>query len=242
MELGLIGRSLSHSFSYRYFDEKFKKEGLTNCYYRNYELNEVKDFRSLMKDHPELKGLNVTVPYKSEIISYLDELDPVAREIGAVNTILIKGGHTTGYNTDHLGFRESLTPFLTDDNHRALVLGSGGASRAVQYTLDQLGIPHEVVSRKPAKDQLSYEVAGQQLASFDLVINCTPLGTYPQSEEMPPLTLDNVSENHLFYDLIYNPEKSRLLSEAEKRGARVKNGYEMLILQAEAAWKIWHED
>ena len=241
MELGLIGRSLSHSFSLRYFASKFQQEGLTNYRYRNFELENISTFPQLLKDYPELRGLNVTVPYKSDIIPYLDEIDLIAREIGAVNTLLIKDGRIMGFNTDYLGFSRSLIPLLSPQKHRALLLGTGGAAQAIGYALDFMDICHKSVSRKPSAGELSYQEAHENLSNFNLVVNCTPMGTFPNIEEMPPLKLDNVSENHLFYDLVYNPEKSRLLMEAEKRGARVKNGYEMLVLQAEEAWKIWHK-
>mgnify|MGYP006286004803 CR=1 FL=1 len=240
MELGLIGRSLGHSFSRAFFNNKFEQEGLSGYHYRNFELARINEFPALLQKHPQLAGLNVTIPYKSQIIPLLDVISEEALEIEAVNVIRIRNGSTTGFNTDHSGFRESLMPLLRGIEDQALILGSGGAARAVVYALKSLGIKSQVVSRKPTSDQMSYRDAGIQLAEFPLVVNCTPLGTYPEQEQMPPLPLDNVSENHLFYDLIYNPAKTRWLKQAEKRGARAKNGYEMLVRQAEAAWRIWH--
>ena len=242
MHLGLIGKSLGHSFSYRYFAEKFQSEGLFDYHYRNYELNDISEFPRLLDEHPDLAGLNVTVPYKGLVMPYLDNIDSVASEIGAVNVISIINGKTSGYNTDYLGFKESLAPLLKSSDTRALILGTGGASRAVSFALNQLNIRHLSASRNPGGSAISYADAGVRLDEFDIVINCTPVGTYPHTSEMPPLPMGNVSENHLFYDLIYNPEKSLWLREAEEHGARVKNGYEMLVLQAEAAWKLWHED
>ena len=243
MQLGLIGQSLKHSFSRKYFQDKFRRESLSGYDYQNFELSQAEEFPVLLSDHPNLKGLNVTVPYKSAVIPYLDQLSDDAKTIGAVNTIRIKNGQTTGFNTDHIAFRASLEPLIVEQPaKKVLILGSGGASKAVQYALQQMDIPSFIVSRTAAGSQLSYKQAAQNLGEYQLVINCTPVGTSPTIHEMPPLSMDNVSENHLFYDLIYNPEKSRFLKEAESKGAGIKNGYEMLVLQAEAAWQIWHED
>lgn len=242
MELGLIGQSLKHSFSRKYFQDKFRRESLSRYDYHNFELSEIEDFPALLSDHPHLMGLNVTVPYKSAVIPYLDKLSEDAQAIGAVNTIRIHKGQKTGFNTDHLAFRASLEPLLSEHPTKALILGSGGASKAVQYALEQMDITPVVVSRQTGDGRVSYEKAGQELGEYQLVVNCTPLGTSPAIHEMPPLSMENVSENHLFYDLIYNPEESRFLKEAKSKGARIKNGYEMLVLQAEAAWQIWHED
>ncbi len=242
MHLGLIGKSLKHSFSKNYFERKFTHLSLQAYQYQNYELEEVSEFSSLIKRIPNLAGLNVTIPYKTAIIPHLDRISSEAKEIEAVNTIAIRNGITYGFNTDHLGFRRSLMPLLKTRDYQALILGSGGASKAVQYALQNLGIPFVMVSTRSKPDAISYEEAGELLGRYSLVINCTPVGTWPQEQEMPALSLAHVSENHLFYDLIYNPEKTRLLQEAEMRGARVKNGYEMLKLQAEESWKIWHMD
>ena len=241
MKLGLIGKSLGHSFSKEYFNNKFRKEDLKNYEYQNYELREIGELKGLLSANKDLKGLNVTIPFKTRVMDLLDRIDEDAQQIGAVNTIAIKDGKMTGYNTDHLGFRKSLEPLLKPAQNRALILGTGGASRAISFALEKMSIPSTLVSRLPKRDEWSYEDAGSKLADFRIVINCTPLGTAPHTDQMPPLSLLHVSENHLFYDLIYNPEKTRLLKEAERKGAKIKNGHEMLILQAEAAWQIWHK-
>ncbi len=241
MKLGLIGRSLQHSFSRDYFKRKFESAGLGHHSYVNFELSHISEFPALIQNHPNLRGLNVTIPYKTEIIPYLDTLSHEAREIGAVNTILIDGDKLKGYNTDAHGFAASLNPLLQQHHTRALILGTGGASKAIAYTLARLNIHYVKVSRTPLPGQINYREASEKLDQFPLVINTTPLGTFPDINNIPPLELDKVSENHLFYDLVYNPEKTRLLTEAEQKGAVIKNGYDMLILQAERAWEIWNE-
>lgn len=241
MQLGLIGKSLQHSFSRDYFLRKFTAAGLHHHSYSNFELQDISEFADLLKSHPDLRGLNVTIPYKTAIIPYLDQLSAEAKEIGAVNTVKISNGKTKGYNTDVYGFGESLKPLLTPNQKQALILGTGGASLAVAYVLHQLGISYKMVSRQPVKDQISYAEATEDLSDFPLVINTTPLGTFPDVKGIPPLGLDKVTENHLFYDLVYNPSKTRFLQEAERSGARIKNGSEMLALQAEKAWVIWNE-
>lgn len=240
MQLGLIGRSLSHSFSRQYFQQKFEREELEGYSYSNFELAAITDFPGLLDQQPGLEGLNVTIPYKEAILPYLDSISPEAREIGAVNTIRIREGRLEGFNTDAYGFRESLKPLLKASMKEALVLGSGGASRAVVYALRQLGVKPLGVSRHPSVKQIDYGQASGLLHRVKLVINTTPVGTFPEIHEMPPLSLSRVLENYLFYDLIYNPGESRFLREAKQRGASIKNGHEMLILQAERAWAIWH--
>ena len=241
MQLGLLGKSLKHSFSETYFTEKFAELELTDHSYQNFEIASIKDFPALIRNNPKLKGLNVTIPYKEEVLPYLDEISPEAEKIGAVNTILIKDDKLIGYNTDTYGFEHSLFPLLNNKHYKALILGTGGASKAISYTLSKLNIENIKVSRKPAKNEASYNDAVELLETHLLVVNTTPLGTYPNTIEIPPLSLEKVSENHLFYDLIYNPSKSALLLAAERNGAKIKNGHEMLILQAEKAWEIWNE-
>lgn len=241
-QYGLIGKTLSHSFSKKYFEEKFKRENI-NAVYENFELNDISQVEGLFSIHSNLCGLNVTIPYKEQIIPYLDEIDEQAKKIGAVNTIYIdkETGKKKGYNTDVYGFKQSLKPFLENQHQRALILGTGGASKAVAYVLNELGIITAFVSRTPqAENQLSYDELNENiLASFLLIVNTTPLGTFPNLEEKPPLNYSAITPNHLLYDLVYNPAETAFLKEGKKRGALTINGEQMLQLQAEKAWEIW---
>jgi len=241
MKLGLVGKSLSHSFSKNYFEKKFKREGLGNYEYLNFELTSIENFPELIRrERPD--GLNVTIPYKTAVIPFLDQLTQEASAIGAVNTIAVKDGKTIGHNTDWIGFKQSLEKVLPKGAGSAIILGTGGASKAVAYALDQLNIDYRLVSRTRGQGQINYAEAASVIPDVQLVINTTPLGTSPNTSELPPLSLANVSENHLFYDLVYNPSKTRLLAKAEEKGAAIKNGYEMLELQAEEAWDFWHKN
>ena len=238
-KFGLIGKDISYSFSKNYFTLKFKKLGLNDYEYVNFDLKSIDEFKDLIIK--ELKGLNVTIPYKENIIEFLDEIDEEAKLIGAVNTIKIdKRGNLKGYNTDVYGFEESLKPRLKKSHKKALVLGTGGASKAVCYVLDKLNIDYLIVSRTPEKTQISYtDLNRSLLEKHTIIINCTPLGTYPKVEEYPKIPYDCITKKHLLYDLIYNPEKTRFLKEGEKRGADISNGLKMLELQAEKSWNIW---
>lgn len=240
MELGLIGRTLQHSFSRNYFEAKFARQGLSGYSYSNFELQEIGELPKLLETNPELQGLNVTIPYKEAVLAYLDKLSDEAQQVGAVNTIAIRNGKLFGFNTDVYGFRESLRPLLKPHHKNVLVLGTGGASRAVVYALRQLNLKAQLVSRKPQANILGYEEATTRLSEFQIVVNTTPLGTFPKIDEKPPLNTARVLENYLFYDLIYNPGETEFLREAKSRRASTKNGHEMLILQAEKAWEIWH--
>lgn len=239
---GLVGYPLSHSFSEKYFADKFSKEQIPNVSYVNYPLESVDDFNKLINSIADLKGLNVTVPFKTSIIPFLDDLDPVAEKIGAVNTILFKNGKTKGYNTDSIGFRESLKPFLAKEHSRALIFGTGGSSKAIAFVLDELQIPYFFVSRASSgKQVISYtDLNKSSLKTFRLLINCTPVGLFPNVNELLPIDLNGIGKNHLVYDLIYNPKETKLLKEAKQRGALVVNGLSMLQIQAEASWKIWN--
>ena len=241
-QYGLIGKTLSHSFSKKYFEEKFKRENI-NAVYENFELNDISQVEGLFSIHSNLCGLNVTIPYKEQIIPYLDEVDEQARKIGAVNTIYIDKeiGKMKGYNTDVYGFKQSLKPFLENQHQRALILGTGGASKAVAYVLNELGITTAFVSRTPQlENQLSYDELNENiLASFLLIVNTTPLGTFPNVDEKPTINYDAITPNHLLYDLVYNPAETAFLKEGKKRGALTINGEQMLQLQAEKAWEIW---
>lgn len=237
---GLIGKSLRHSFSKGYFREKFKREGSDHSY-ENFELESITDFPNLLSQNPDIKGLNVTIPYKESIIPYLDHLDPVAREIGAVNTVLISEGRTKGFNTDVIGFKNSLKPFLKHGMEKALILGTGGASKAVAYVMKNLGINCFFVSREPGDAKtLAYEVLNREaMKQFRLIVNTTPLGTFPDIDGFPKIPYEYLTVDHLLYDLIYNPSKTVFLKKGMEMGATTLNGLGMLKWQAEASYKIW---
>lgn len=237
---GLLGRSLAHSFSQKYFQERWKREERSDCVYQNFELESLEELPALLEGYPDLCGLNVTIPYKQAIIPYLDELSPDAQAIGAVNTIVL-GTELQGYNTDAGGFRDALQPYLKPRHRQALVLGTGGAARAISYALEQLQISPQAVSRSPAPGQMSYTQAATVLPQYQVIVNCTPQGTYPHTEERPPLNLDLLRGNHLVVDLIYNPPLSSFLQQAREKGATILNGKPMLIAQAERAWGLWQE-
>ena len=242
---GLVGFPLSHSFSSRYFTEKFKKESIGNCYYRNFPLEDIAGLPDLITAHPELKGLNVTIPYKEKVIAFLDELDEEAKAVGAVNTLKISrsGNKLTlkGYNTDVYGFRTSLEPLLKPSQKHALVLGSGGASKAICFVLKSLDMQVTVVSRKPReKAHISYqELTGERIAACHVIINTSPVGMYPHIQECPDIPYAYLTAGHILYDLVYNPPETEFMKKGEKRGAVAVNGLEMLHLQAEKAWEIW---
>ena len=238
---GLIGKYLTHSFSKGYFQEKFALEGITDCEYRNFELSTIEEFPEVLRQNPQLRGLNVTIPYKQVIIPYLTELATEAQAIGAVNTVLFYGSKIRGANTDYYGFWESLKPYLHGNAYKALILGSGGAAQAVAYALEVNQIPYCTVSRNPCKGQWSYEQANAALNQYNLIINTTPLGTFPQVDAMPPLAVEKLTKKHLVYDLVYNPEQTLLLQKAAQQGAATCNGLKMLQLQAEKSWELWNE-
>lgn len=238
---GLVGRNIAYSFSRGYFAKKFETLGLQEYEYVNFDLPDLNGFREMALNTPGLSGLNVTIPYKEAIIPHLDRLDPVARAIGAVNTIRVGEGTLEGFNTDAYGFERSLLPHLNQDITRALVLGTGGASKAVTHTLKKLGITPLSVSRTPKPGQITYEDIDQEvMATHLLVVNCTPLGTYPNITDKPDIPYAFITEKHLLYDLIYNPEKTAFLNEGAQRKASYVNGYQMLVEQAEKSWEIWN--
>jgi shikimate dehydrogenase len=243
---GLIGFPLTHSFSQKYFIEKFEREGIRDCVYSNYPLREIGELTAVLADE-ELCGLNVTIPYKQQVIRFLSELTPVAEAIGACNCVSVLDGALVGHNTDVMGFERSLVRKLKPYHRKALVLGTGGAARAVEYVLRKLGIGYRRVSRSPDPGHndnggdLGYEqVDGSLLAEATLVVNTTPVGMYPHVDECPPLPYETLTSRHYLYDLIYNPERTLFLQRGAERGAAVENGYEMLILQAEESWRIWN--
>ncbi|MEI8280380.1 MAG: shikimate dehydrogenase [Bacteroidota bacterium] len=237
---GLIGYPLTHSFSPDYFAKKFAAEQI-DASYTAFPLPNIKTFTKFLLSHNELRGLNVTIPYKSAIIPYLDDLSEAATTIGAVNCIDIRNGIKKGHNTDIIGFEKSLQPLLKSQHDRALILGSGGASLAVAYVLSKLGIPYTVVSRQHIHESVTYaSLIESTIAENKLIINTTPLGTYPSINTAPPIPYSAISKQHLLYDLVYNPEETLFLKEGKKRGAIIKNGWEMLHIQAEASWEIWN--
>ena len=241
---GLIGYPLEHSFSKRYFTEKFAREGIAGHAYELFPIPDIGDLPRLVTAHPNLRGLNVTIPYKEAVLSFLDELDSGARAVGAVNTIRIREGRLQGFNTDVYGFEVSLRRFLAAaaaPPGSALVLGTGGASKAVRFVLDRLSIPYLVVSRDRRRADLDYAALDKTtLVAHPLIINTTPLGMAPHADTCPDLPYGALTEKHLLYDLVYNPEKTLFLAAGEKRGAATKNGLEMLFLQAEQAWALWN--
>ncbi|MDR0228344.1 MAG: shikimate dehydrogenase [Flavobacteriaceae bacterium] len=239
---GLIGKNIDYSFSRGYFTEKFSKLKL-DCSYENFDVESLQLFADLISESHDIKGFNVTIPYKESIIPYLDSLSTKAKKIGAVNTIRIdRKGNLKGYNTDWYGFYYSLKPLLKYSHKRALILGTGGASKAVEYALKKLGIKYQFVSRTKHDDSLTYEeLTSKHLERHTIIINTTPVGTFPDIEEMPEIPVEWLTAKHIVFDLIYNPEETKLMREAAKRGAITKNGYEMLVLQAEKAWTIWNK-
>ena len=238
---GLLGRSLSHSFSQRYFSEKFDQLGLRDCRYELFELADIAELPQLLARHPDLAGLNVTIPYKEQIWPYLTRVAPSATRVGAVNVVeVLPGGELVGHNTDYLGFRESLRRFYPGRGP-ALVLGTGGAAKAVRVALQELGIPHQLVGRDPLRAHLTYAgLTSALVAGYPLLINATPLGTYPAVAGCPPLPYAAFTSQHYLFDLIYNPRETRFLQLGREAGAHTHNGLDMLERQAEAAWAIWN--
>lgn len=240
-KLGLLGKNISYSFSKTYFKEKFTNENLPHTY-DNFDIDSISEFPSILKNNPDLVGLNVTIPYKEQIIPYLNEISENAKEIGAVNTITIsKAGFLKGYNTDYYGFKKSLEPFLKPHHKNALILGTGGASKAIAYTLKELNIHFDFVSRT-LNDQTKFaysDLTESIISSYTIIINCTPVGTFPMVNDCPNIPYDGIGKNHLLFDLIYNPLQSKFLICGALKGAVTSNGLEMLELQAEKAWEIW---
>lgn len=238
---GLIGYPLSHSFSRVYFTEKFRKEGLSDCVYENFPLESIDELPGLLHTRPDLAGLNVTIPYKAQVIPYLHE-SQLPDGLSACNCIRVEGGKLTGYNTDLTGFRESFKTLLRNEDRRALVLGNGGATAAVVYALDQLGIAYHIVSRAlHGRSSLVYADLNEDLVrSHSLIINTTPLGMAPRTEECPPIPYEHIGPEHYLFDVVYNPEETMFLRKGRERGARTRNGHEMLVIQAEESWKIWN--
>jgi shikimate dehydrogenase len=245
---GLIGYPLTHSFSKKYFNEKFEKEGLTQCKYENYPLKAIDELPDLINNNPEIIGLNVTIPYKEKVLSFLDMLDENARKIGAVNTIKIIRNNLKlslkGFNTDTYGFYASLKPYLNENIKHALILGTGGASKAVAYILAQLNISFSFVTRTPRSDNhISYtSLSGTMLNEFQLIVNTSPVGMFPAINDYPDIPYGSISKKHILFDLIYNPPETVFLKKGKEMGAQTINGLPMLRLQAEKAWEIWNSE
>ena len=243
-QYGLIGFPLTHSFSQRYFTEKFAREGIADCQYSLYELPDINELVTVLET-PGLRGLNVTIPHKQAVLPFLDQLDASAQKVGAVNVIkLASDGSRIGYNSDYYGFRESLSTWFIsmgceNFDSQALVLGTGGASKAVVAALADMGIHYRFVSRQPLPGMLTYDELTNVMEQYRLIINCSPVGTFPHENEAPALPYDQLSSRHLLYDLVYNPAETQFMHRGRDRGAAVMNGYNMLVLQAEKAWDIW---
>ena len=233
---GLIGKNLSHSFSERYFKTKFHKENIINTEYKNFELNNISEFTALIRKMKP-SGLNITIPYKESVIPFLNELTPQAKAIGAVNTIQFKDNKLIGHNTDTTGFSQSIHPIL-NGRKKALILGNGGASKAIQYALKILNIEYKIVNRESSFDYL--DIKSKHVGYYDIIINTTPLGTYPKTADFPQIPYKDLNENHLLFDVIYNPIESTFLHFGKIRNCSIKNGLEMLEIQAESSWHIWN--
>lgn len=242
---GLIGYPLTHSFSKRYFSEKFANEGITDCRYELFELPNIQDFPRILAENPSLKGLNVTIPHKLGIMQFLQHIDEAAAKIGAVNVVkVMPDGSLKGYNSDYYGFKASLeqwAAFRANRPSKALLLGEGGATKAVKVALEDLGIHYQSVSRQSQKGNLTYaDLSPQIIASHTLLINCTPLGTFPNVDTCPDLPYDLLTPQHLLYDLVYNPAETLFMRKGTQQGASAHNGLPMLKLQAEKSWEIWN--
>ena len=240
-KFGLIGFPLGHSFSRGFFTEKFAREGI-DAEYVNFEIPDASMLLDVIRDNPELRGLNVTLPHKQAVIPLLDELSDEAREIGAVNVIRIRDGKLKGFNSDIIGFTDSIRPLLQPHHKKALVLGTGGASKAICVGLNRLGIEWTYVSRSPREGMLTYEdITAETLQQYTVIVNCTPVGMFPKVDAAPAIPYELLTPRHLLFDCVYNPEDTLFMQKGRAQGATVKNGLEMLHLQAEASWKFWNE-
>lgn len=241
---GLIGYPLGHSFSKKYFTEKFRAEGLSDCSYELFPIASISDLPQILNDHPQLKGLNVTIPYKEQVLQYVTNRSDAVRDIGAANTILINGNKLVAYNTDVTGFERSFVKKINTGLHqKALILGTGGSSKAVQYILKKLAIDFLLVTRNTIRQPgyINYaDLDAETMNEYTIIINCTPVGLYPNTDKCPDIPYGFISAKHYLYDLIYRPEKTLFLQKGEENGAAIQNGEEMLIIQAEESWKIWN--
>ena len=242
---GLIGYPLGHSFSKKYFTDKFQKEGLQDCNYELFPIPSIQDLPSVIYSNPTLKGLNVTIPYKEQVLEYITETTSAVKEIGAANAIKINGDKLIGYNTDVIGFENSFVKKLNPSHKKALILGTGGSSKAVQYVLKKLSIDFLLVTRSEQLNSgmINYSMIDEKVMNdYTVIINCTPAGLYPDINKCPQILYQFISDKHYLFDLIYQPDKTLFLQKGEEKGAVIQNGYDMLIIQAEESWKIWNED
>ncbi len=242
---GLIGYPLGHSFSKQYFTEKFEKEGIIDCRFESFPIASIEAFPALLKDNPGLKGLSVTIPYKEKVLAYVHELSEEVKSIGAANSIKISNGKLKAYNTDITGFEKSFAKLLQPHHTKALVLGTGGASKAVQYVLTKLAIDFLIVTRNENSipGHINYAAINEnKMKEYRIIINCSPVGMYPNESEAPDIPYQFVTPTHYLYDLVYKPAKTMFLQEGERRGAVIENGYDMLLIQAEESWRIWNND
>jgi shikimate dehydrogenase len=240
---GLIGYPLGHSFSKKYFTEKFEKEGLTDCSFEAYPIQTIDDFPTLLQRNPTLKGLSVTIPYKEQVLKFITEFSEEVNYIGAVNSIKIEGDKLMGYNTDIVGFERSFIKQLKPTHRKALILGTGGASKAVQYVLEKLNIEFLIVTRNnELKDgQINYKMIDEKIMhDYTVIINSSPVGTFPNEKSCPDIPYHLLTSGHYLFDLVYNPLKTLFLQKGEKKKASIHNGYEMLVIQAEESWRIWN--
>jgi|SRR5690606_24860989 len=242
-KFGLLGKNISYSFSKGYFTEKFKTLGLTDHSYVNFDLPKIEDIQAIVRDTEDLVGFNITIPYKEAIFPYLTEVDPKAKAIGAINVVKVEENGLKGYNTDVIGFERSIAPHLKAHHKKALVLGTGGASKAVVFALNTLGLSCQLVSRTAGDNKWSYDDLGKDIMSeYTVIVNCTPLGTFPNTDAKPAIPYQYITKEHLVYDLIYNPETTSFMKYSQDNGATAVNGHKMLKLQAEAAWEIWNKN
>ncbi|MES2850509.1 MAG: shikimate dehydrogenase [Bacteroidota bacterium] len=241
---GLIGYPLGHSFSKQYFTEKFEREKIADCSFEAFPIESINGFPSLLKNNPSLKGLSVTIPYKEQVLQFIDEISDEVKAIGATNSIKVSNGKLTAYNTDIVGFEKSFVKLLKPHHTKALVLGTGGASKAVQFVLNKLKIDFLVVTRKKQNDnQITYEEIDEAvMKNYPVIINCSPVGMYPNDNIAPAIPYQFISADHYLYDLVYKPAETLFLKNGKERGAVLENGYEMLLLQAEESWRIWNND
>ena len=244
---GLFGHPLSHSYSKKFFTEKFQREGRTDCVYDNFETENIQDLKTLVRQHPDLEGLNVTIPFKQEIIPMLDNLDEISQRIGAVNAVRIirgEGGKVEmhGHNTDAWGFELAIRPILRPHHRRALILGTGGSAKAVSYVFRKLNIEHFFVTRNESRFHYTYaDLNFNTMKAFQVIVNTTPLGMFPNTDAFPKIPYEFLTHKNLCFDLIYNPPQTMFLGKAKEAGAFIHNGFRMLRLQAEKAWEIWNE-
>lgn len=242
VNFGLVGKDISYSFSRGYFKKKFEALGLSNHAYNNFDLQSISEFPTIFENTSNIQGINVTIPYKEEVIQFLDEIDVAAKKIGAVNTIKFTKNGMIGYNTDAYGFQKSIEPYLKNHHKKALILGTGGASKAIAFVLEELGITFSFVSRSGKNNAFKYqEITDEIISEHTLIINCSPVGTFPNVEEKPTIPYNSISKEHLLFDLIYNPEETVFLAAGKANGATICNGHRMLEFQAEKSWSIWNQ-